>query len=726
MQNVHNSQYLPTRVELRTIVPIPTDIVMEISTEKEVREDRYCRSSMTVMFEPREDKSSDSSTTGGNTVRIGSGSPLVPQEDTEPDNPQDDEIHSPMSGSSIDVFIHSFESLRTPTALKALMDYSRVEGHSVDDVALGDGGFIAIGDGSISLIFQYGAHQVTVLGESEALSRAHATSIGQIIEAKFQTKIFLLRPIQTLDDASIPLISGKKMGVFVGIEIGSSLLESKEYSLRLQGKGGQFRQNDYHIQISDKKWEQFGEELEDVKDGATWKKEEVKLLDEEEAKDCLERFAVRDKPREGFVRRVYRFMLAPPIPNFNGICQFRASIIDGDEKILSQQLVSPRTVPSPRKRIAIIPLRIGYWAPPQYWLGIIKEHGIESLTNFKRLRRKNSTITRGPSLAWKAKEQIRKSFLSTVTGDHVPLPSEAERDTWSKLLPTSRIQVEKAARNGTGKQAYLELAKEVVRYTKAVFPTAEQCLEFTIEEDQPFCVSDPNPSTWKNSRAKTDPLRVLQMAALPPDAKIDLRELILAVDGVRNKLVEFLHDHPQYDRVLAIIPGGEPGDGGVNLDIGGHSLRMLRLVSAVAGEGGDESYLGLNLPDRGTIMADILSLGQTCPERRTSLLVLDPATRYLYAPRLVETGAHELAHSFEAVDEYLGLGKVQKFMTKNPIPQALEIDNVSGGFWAARQEFQGSAKQPAYSLMTVTKGDQRNRRWISPELYKGLIDRLSR
>jgi hypothetical protein len=526
--------------------------------------------------------------------------------------------------------------------------------------------------------------------------------IAQIVEAKLQAKVFLLKPIQALDNASVPLISGKKMAVFVGLEYKKTLLGTKGYFLRLQGKKGQFRQNEYSIEIGKEKSRQFGKELENVDDGANWNKEIVELLGGKEAKKCLEGFAIKDKPKKGCERRIYRFMLAPPSPNLKGICQFRASFIDGDKRILSSHFISPQTVPSPRKRIAIIPLRIGYWAPPQYWLAMIREHGIKSLTDFKW---RQDYRPDGFSLAWRAGKQTREEFLEAVKNN--ALPGQADRDTWGKLDAESRNLVIKAVTGGSGQQAYQQLAQAVVYYTKAVFPAAEQCLEFTIKDDQPWTIDSPDPRTWRDNKKKPD---IMEMLGLPLESTKDIRELVIPLDGVRNKLTEFLHDHSQYDRVLAIIPGGSPGDGGVNLDIRTIVHFIMKLKNKIMRKESDPISLGLTFRNN----------------PRISLLVVDSIIlRSNALHHIAEWGAHELAHTFGALDEYLPLlDSLQRLSIEDPIQAANKV-HVSGGFWAALKAFQGSAGQPVYSLMN-TPEDISQKRWISPELYKGLIDNLSK
>lgn len=686
MKKLGNSQYLPTEEELIAIIP-PGFLRKQISIEKDIYDDEcgsqfIHRSRITGWF-------------------------------VKPDKPQKDKsrrkINVPPVSLDISVTIFSRESL-PPVSSKYLIDVLKNSGQytSVNEVNFGDGGLICGSkwDGfvSISLTFDYGNYYVVVSTGGERRGRsAMVKKIAQIVEDKLQAKVFLLKPIQALDNASVPLISGKKMAVFVGLEYNKTLLETKGYFLRLQGKKGQFRQNEYSIEIGKEKSRPFGKELENVDDGANWNKEIVELLEGKEAKNCLERFAIKDKPKKGCERRIYRFMLAPPGPNLKGICQFRASFIHGDKRILSSHFVSPQTVPSPRKKIAIIPLRIGYWAPPQYWLAMIREHGIKSFNDFKwQLDYRPD----GFSLAWRAGKQIREEFLEAVKNN--VLPSQADRDTWGKLDEKSKDLVKKAVTEGSGQQAYQQLARAIVYYTKAVFPAAEQCLEFTIKDDQPWTIDSPDPGTWRNNKKKPD---IMEMLGLPMESTKDIRELVIPLDGVRNKLTEFLHVHTQYDRVLAIIPGGSPGDGGVNLDIRTIVHFIMKLKNKIMRKDSDSVSLGLTFRNK---------------NRRISLLAVDSIIlRSNALHHIAEWGAHELAHTFGAQDEYLTLlGPVQRLRIENPIQPANKV-HVSGGFWAALKAFQGSAKQPVYSLMNAPE-DIFQKRWISPELYKGLIDNLSK
>ena len=493
---------------------------------------------------------------------------------------------------------------------------------------LGDDGRILNQENSTLLYFVRGDFFVFVHAAGHP---KFAKKIGELIESKL-AMILLVKVIQVIDAEDIPLISGKKLGVYVAVEAQEEFLTSNNYILSLKVGKGNFLRNEYPIPLNAVTPVEF-DPIPHVNDGGTWDKEVAEPVKKSEMTTCMEYFNLR-KPGKGKRIKFFRFFLKPTNPNFNRHYLFRVDIIDEEKTKLASIPAEKKTLPSTTLKIAVVPVKVGYWAPPKDWL----ERAVEIEGKTPRDYPDNHLHV-WTDLAY-------TQFLESLT--------EKQR----KIITPIERWIKRAFQSGEGKRAYTTSAKRLAHFARAVFPLAEENFIIDIKED------------------------------FPPDLNVTPHES--SIENIAEKLDKWAKKN-SYDRVVGIVPGSKNGMGGVSFDINGIGVYTW--------------WYG-----------------------KTGVIVS------LQAPAYV--GAHELAHTYGAVDEYLGSLSQPlqvKLRGQTILNSALGDDHgeqVKHGFWAARKEFMGTSKNPKDSIMgkaannplhwMVTTSSTPDA-WIGPTLYRGFL-----
>ncbi len=163
----------------------------------------------------------------------------------------------------------------------------------------------------------------------------------------------------------------------------------------------------------------------------------------------------------------------------------------------------------------------------------------------------------------------------------------------------------------------------------------------------------------------------------PEDLKIDpqpkdIKKICSALDKWREK-------HPRFDRVIGISPGSNPLQGGVSF------------------------YL-----DNDT--------GRQFWYRKNSVVIST------YAPAFQL--AHDLAHTFGALDEYPDTdpGKPAGGYMLPPLNKPVGVEGgsmVNDGYWPAKEKFMGTPLRPVNSIMGIKEPA-----WIPGDIYKGIMKQL--
>jgi hypothetical protein len=299
---------------------------------------------------------------------------------------------------------------------------------------IGDEGRIAVTEAYASLWFIKGNFFVSV----QAVTRPElAEKVGRTI-ASTLGMLLLVAPIQVLHQ-DIPFISGKKMGVFVAVKVKK---ETLKYTLSLKVSKGHFFRNEYTIPLNATTPVEF-DFLPPVDDGGTWEKEVAEPITGDEVQQCRDYFNMREDNVKFF-----RFCLKPKNPDHNGHYWFRADILDNNKKVASMS-AGKRTVPSPSVTIAVVPVKVGYWAHPKEWI----DKAIEREGKIRREFPDNYLYV------WT--DLIYTQFMESLT--------EKENE---KVEPIKRW-LKRAFQSGEGERAYTETAKRMAWFTKGVFPFAE-------------------------------------------------------------------------------------------------------------------------------------------------------------------------------------------------------------------------------------------------------------
>lgn len=532
----------------------------------------------------------------------------------------------------------------------------------------GDAARKAVLETSAFLCFRQGHFFVSV---SAVGHPGLAEKVGRLIEEKLIV-ILLFKPIQVVHEEGIPLISGKRMGVFVAVEAQEKILNSKKYTLVLKVSKGEFLRDEYPIQLNATESVPF-DSIPPVKDGG-WKKETAEPVKEPEISVCRNFFNLKEHAlKKGTKIKFFRFLLKPKNPDYDGCYHFAAHIIDDKRKEMARMIVKKRTKRSGVLHIAVLPVRAGYWSHPNHWIETIDTYGPESLEGFYEH-------------AWA--DTTYDAFLKSL--------DKEERKKWDNLGQEEKKWIETAINLGDGKAEYKRSAERMAHFTKGVFPLAEERLTCTIAEA--------HPRDLKLTLTFTEDLLHLekviyakksQMQGQP--GKLGEGLLISALksaqselfNGILKELNVWAEKHPRYQRVVGIVPGNSPGVGGVSFDMG---------------DDGHET------------------VGITWWFYKRAAVVVFDSEAYIMS--------HELAHTYGALDEYRGWtamdSVIEEMQTRflrwlEPINIPMgkdEGEEVTNGFWAAQKRFMGTPENPENSVMGKATDETA---WITSRLYKGIM-----
>lgn len=363
--------------------------------------------------------------------------------------------------------------------------------------------------------------------------------IARTIEAKLKFDIILAKPVQVLDDDTLPLIAGKKMAFFVVVRCRKNS-EGKTFpghSLVLKTSPKAFYHNTFKIPLDtvDTIYPKPETIISEKGDGACWNKEEIQQLIKNEKKEALEFFRLDEKDFEDSDIRLYRFMLSPKNPNRNRPFNFSAEIVDDSGAISARVTLARECVKSPKFHVVFVPLRIGFWS-----------RVMNPKTMIKHMADPNLQAFFPPLLAWT--DISREEFEASM--------DEATRQQWDDLPASRRKSIIKALTKGKGSAMYHKLAEANGIFAKSVFPVAEERMMITILNDQPHL------------QGKKD------------IDKMSSREL-------QETLEKWLASHPRYSRVIGFVPGFTKKTGGVDIDtkdgtMGKHAFDTKRSALSAA------------------------------------------------------------------------------------------------------------------------------------------------
>ena len=330
-----------------------------------------------------------------------------------------------------------------------------------------------------------------------------AEKVGQMIESTLGM-ILLLEPIQVLYD-KVPFVSGKKMGVFVAVEVTEEILK-RGYTLSLKVSKGKFLRNEYLIPLNADAPVEF-DSISETEDGSTWTMEVVEPVKDE---SLLCHYFGIERPRKKSVK-FFLFSLKPVNLDLNGYYRFQANILDQKKKKLASVFTDKRTIPSATATIAVVPVRVGYWADPKEWL----KKAVEIEGDLQKSDPNNYLYV------WTDLNYTQ--FIESLT--------EEEK---KKISPIQRW-IKRAFQSGEGERAYRETAKRLIHFAKGVFPLAEERLVFEI--------------FGKDNNMKIDPHES-------------------SLDVIVETLDKWAETH-SFQRVVGIVPGYKKGMGGVSFGIDG-------------------------------------------------------------------------------------------------------------------------------------------------------------
>jgi hypothetical protein len=525
----------------------------------------------------------------------------------------------------------------------------------ITSVDMGDEGIRAVHEITSLLYFVKGDYliMVSAVGDPEL-----AEEVGRIIESKLLTTILLLSPVQVLHD-DVPLISGKKMGVFVAVESRRDMLDSNEYALVLEVSKNQFLQNEYSIQLNADS--RTYNHIKDADDGGTWNREIVTTIsDKNDIIVCLSYFGIK-RTAENVKKikiKIFRFLLDPVDMDYNGDYEFKAFIMNSEKRKIATRITTRRTVKSATLKIAIIPIRVGWWAHPKNWLEKIPE--LENDKDFV-------------DTAWT--DINYTEFMESL--------SEQEL----KKIENVKKRIKRAITGGRGKILYSDTARKMAHFAKGVFPLAEEALTITILEDQPH--------------------------NLLIDPKETLDPIFEKVNAWAKK--------SSYDRVVAIVPGTSPGQGGIDFYMNpavGVALWYIEHAVMVALQAWDSIAAHELAHTYGAIDEYGQDITDGLPE--WAQYVVGPVS-YMFI--WFQDQRTWLRHAAAVLQTYIENLK-KKLNQKWPINSCVGMPGghqVMNGFWAARGKFMGTPQDTKNSLM-----GQLDNAWITTELYEGIRKQISK
>ncbi len=380
---------------------------------------------------------------------------------------------------------------------------------SAEDADFGDESFIAFQNPARVRVFvRRGEYLIDITGsrDTEAFGTAPdmeetARFMADFIDSRiFGARIGIVRPIQVLNDPSVPLVAGKKMVVYLTVETERGTPFPGDYLLTLNlGKRG-FNREEYSIPLGSAGPVEF-DPVSDKTDGVLWERE----LAEPVSIGLPERSAFRLVEEENYRTHMYRFFLDPADPKFFGDYNFRVTIVDpARSSRLRERVVKAVTRPSKSLRVAVMPLPVGYWAPPEKW-------DVEDWDWVSRLE------DRG----WE-----RRSFVRFAA----PLPENTQRKF--TMYPRVRDYLKNALPRSAGERRYSDGVRDGIHFTKGVFPLAEESFEIHCYQDFPQdIVIEPFPEN---------------------------------VDVILKALEEWNQRHPRFHRVIGILPGSLPRTSGLD------------------------------------------------------------------------------------------------------------------------------------------------------------------
>jgi hypothetical protein len=526
---------------------------------------------------------------------------------------------------------------------------------SLTQADYGDDGRIAAQEMYTSLYFVKGSFLVSVTAIGHP---GLAEEVGRLIESALTMNIVLLNPVQSVYDSNIPLISGKKMGVFVAVDAQEKALNSEQYTLVLEVSKDQFQECIYSIKLNASSPVTF-ESIEDTEsgvttdDGGTWNKETAEpIVGRHDVVTFLTFFGVKRTPAKGTSVKGFRFLLDPVDLTYDGYYEFEASVQDEKGKKITRKKMKKEAVGSGILQVAIVPIRVGWWAHPRYWL--------ESIAELKNDR--NFTDT-----AW-------------TDVSYIEFAESLNKEQQEKIKGVER-RIKRGIQGGRGKILYMELAQRITHFAKGVFPLAEEALKITTFTEQP-------------------------------------QNLQVGVDDSLETIFEKLNQWAKsssYDRVIGIVPGTGPGQGGVKFYMNpavGVALWYVERAVVVALQAWDSiashelAHTYRAVDEYGQDITEGLSTWQKW--------VIGPV---IYPFIWFQDQRQWVRHSAEVIQIYVTSFK-RKFTLKGPINTCVGEPGghqVYNGFWAAKGEFMGTPQTPKNSLM-----GHLDDAWITTELYEGI------
>lgn len=486
----------------------------------------------------------------------------------------------------------------------------------------GDQSFEAAKDyDKYKILIRRGDYLIDIAGTDllpDRMDKPPVRDVAHLIAAFIDSRIFgarigLFRPVQVLNDPSVPFVAGKKMVVYAAVEVEQGREIPKGYMMVINVGMRGFRQLAYQLPLSVKGKTVFGE-AGPATDGALWTEEYGEPVEITPQRRAF--FNIPHSP--GYDTYLYRFYLDPVQPDFYSNYIFKVHLAAPSGTKLWDHIFEVPVKPSGTLITAIIPLPVGYWAYPKDWT-------VD----------KWSWITKMEDQAWK-----RQSYINLMA----ELPEEAREKFTPKPIAD---YLRKHLVTSKGQRVYNEKAKEAGEFLMGAFPIAEESFEIHIYED------------------------------IPEDIAVDPHTNDMTV--ITAALELWLKKHPRFDRVIGVVPGSNPIKGGVAFHM-----------------------------DRDTGM-------QFCYGKKAAVVSVDaPAFQF----------AHDLAHTFGAVDEFLEADQVRRVsgvkQINTPIARP-QGHHVIQGYWAAKQQFMGTPLKPIGSIMGLQEPA-----WITPEVYKGILEQLSR
>lgn len=482
----------------------------------------------------------------------------------------------------------------------------------------GDQSFDAVRDRDKHLIFiRRGDFLIDIRGadtmpsyKSKPKVKDVAFFLAEFIDSRiFGARIGLVRPIQVFNNPKIQMVAGKKMVVYVSVETEKNQPFPENYLLKVKVGERGFKKQAYAIPLGSKEKTEFDPVTNDT-DGPVWDKE----YGEQTPITRTERACFRLKKEREYDTRLYRFFLDPVDPQFYGDYVFRVTIENPESgSKLRETVVKMPTRPSKSFKIAIMPIPVGYWTPAEHW-------DVEDWAWISKLG----------DQGWK-----RKSFIYFTA----PLPEHVQMKY--RMYPRVKKYLRKHLITSKGQKRYQEKITDSRQFLKAVFPLAEENFEIYTYDDFPRDIEvEPHPDS---------PEKILKA------------------------LKKWHSKHPRFQRVIGVVPGGNPMKGGVKFyldDATGQNLWLKK------------KYILLNVNAKDFQLA------------------------------------HEVAQSLGAADEWTPPAAKKKTGWNRPMNSPVGEPGgqvVVNGYWVQQKKFMGTPIKPINSIMGKIKPA-----WIPENVYKGL------